>query len=923
FNAKLGWDIKENKPVVLFSTQNNNGSIRPYANINSTGENTTLQAGTRFDRANGYHFDASGLMDSNSNFGASIDVGTSSVSLRTTAYEDNNYSFGVRVNPFKLFDRLVGAKQYSGMGIESYKPQGNILFAEPNTALGEFRGALRRALLAKDNEISLKGAILGLFSKGSVEQMAQDLEKLGAKVTQQQVKEFLAIKEAFDKENVKLFPGKFSELMEYMIRAKELTTENGSKIRDYIYNGNAKAALDISRSLDLWELVYFAGLIKEHGDDYAKKTLSRYVRIKKEVGVFLGKGFNPANENDVRAIRFFNSLSENTRNAEEFIAKLQGGLIEAVAKLYEFENKGKKLDLSGDEGLEALNFWLISIEKNGGEAKDDIQILKNTLVLMQRGASREEALARAKLIHEAMFKKRIQNYPENRLSKILDIEKVVGSLEVAIDLSSLIKYETQNENLQKAWELMKAYQAKPYYKYLIYMQYVSFNYDGSFRELLPYIFQAEEAARYAEVELDFAQSSRDFRMLNYWAKRARELEQEGAKDVIAKLRVAFLDKNNFRTFLKDNAVLDNYLRGKDILGEVQGENKKMLENALGDAKAFLKIALNQSGVVDANKYLARINAYKFVATGLVNEKANNGTDTIYIPYAGYLTERNNVKLAQLLVHEISALWGVKHSNNTILERSFERWIENKKPADVTLPDVTKNSIKEEVGKENKDKHQDAGGSTDPFQPGTIEYQLVQQSPFLELFGVTSYQDWVTQYGSNTTALNYVGGRAADVTRYYGGNVSAYIIDLDTKVQELSYALNNASVEAQNLFATAFGQQVQQLSWQSTLYMAALFDAIGSPSWQGVTNFIAGFNNIISFENSWANSAYRDQINSNIMSLFGINLSNGVDRAEIERFFSERYGLLYDEKGIARNSANALAFYGKVVEFINRFNASPY
>ncbi|MFA5240529.1 MAG: hypothetical protein WC476_12600, partial [Phycisphaerae bacterium] len=648
FNAKLGWDIKENKPVVLLSTQNNSGLVRPYANLNSTGENTTtLQAGARFNQANGYHFDASGLMDSNSSFGASIDVGTSSISLRTTAYEDNNRSFGLRINPFKLFDQLGAAKQYSGMESESYKPQGNILFVESNTALGEFRSALRRALLAKDDAISFTDSFLGLFTKGSVEQMYQDLEKLGVKVTQEQVKRFLAVKAAFDKENVKLFPGKFSELISYMIKAKELTTENGSRIKDYIYNGNAKSTLDISRSLDLWELAYFAGLIKEHGEDYAKKTLSRYIRIKKEVGAFLGKGFNPADEKDVRALRLFNSLSENTRNAEEFIAKLKDGLIEVIAKLYELENKGKKLDLSSDEGLEALNSWLMSIEKNGCEAKDDIQILKNTLVLMQRGVSREEALARAKVIHEAMFKKRIQNYPENRLSRILDIEKVVGSLEVAIDLSSLIRYQVQNENLQKAWELMKAYQAKPYYRYLIYMQYVSSSYDGTFKELLPYIFQVEEAARQAEVELDFVQSSRDFRMLAYWAKRAREFEQGGAKDVIAKLKVVFLDKNNFHTFLKDNAVLDNYLRGKNILGEVQGENKKMLDKALDDAKAFLKIALSKSGVADQNKYLARINTYKFVATGLVNEKANNGVDTIYIPYSGYLTERNNAKLAQL------------------------------------------------------------------------------------------------------------------------------------------------------------------------------------------------------------------------------------------------------------------------------------
>ncbi|MEK9149121.1 MAG: hypothetical protein AAB267_03630, partial [Candidatus Desantisbacteria bacterium] len=274
-----------------------------------------------------------------------------------------------------------------------------------------------------------------------------------------------------------------------------------------------------------------------------------------------------------------------------------------------------------------------------------------------------------------------------------------------------------------------------------------------------------------------------------------------------------------------------------------------------------------------------------------------------------LEERNAHKLAGALAHEIGALWGFEHPLNLEIEkRVFVQWQKDKT---IVAKEELKELINAQLGREPTDTHKEQdkplqqAEADEPFDPikNPIEYQLVHEVPFLELFGVSTYDVWLSQYGSNQKAIDYVVARAQDVVTYYGGSVSAYITALNT-VEDLSYALNNASTEVRNLFAEVYKVSVQPLTWQTEDYMAVLFGIVGSPDWKGVSNYISLMEAVTIFNEKWSASDKKTDINNLILKpIYGIDLSDDIQPQDLTSFGNStapNYNVLYKQDGTLKN-----------------------
>ena len=99
-----------------------------------------------------------------------------------------------------------------------------------------------------------------------------------------------------------------------------------------MYQDNYRA-LDIDNPLDFWELVYFAGLIKESGLEKAADTLNRMIQARSEVEDILGRGFNPADEKDVRFLRLFADMPLDINRVEEVLRKIDSRYLAIITRL--------------------------------------------------------------------------------------------------------------------------------------------------------------------------------------------------------------------------------------------------------------------------------------------------------------------------------------------------------------------------------------------------------------------------------------------------------------------------------------------------------------------------------------------------------------------------------------------------------------
>ncbi|MFZ2603520.1 MAG: hypothetical protein WAX79_05930, partial [Candidatus Omnitrophota bacterium] len=625
------------------------------------------------------------------------------------------------------------------------------------------------------------------------------------------------------------------------MQADNLRTEKGHSIKDLLYPGdNSVLRLDITNPRDLWTLVYFAALIKQgNSENDAKEVLSRYIRLRQETGDVLGREISAGDEKSTRALRYFASLGVDVEAVENFLREINGEYLPLLEKLVQAAQAGKTLDIASDEGLKEVFFWLEAVKQNGFWKQDDLQILKNVLTLLNRGASRDGVIEEAVKLHLLMLEKEKRSYSCETLAKILDIKELTGDFGLAVDLSALMTKKIDADILRQALQDVQEYQNMPYYQYLIFKQYVCKQNNADIRGLIPYVVQLEQAAGWAQVGLDFAsrQGARDFDALLDWARAISALEAMGydAQKLCERAKDAFLvDRRSVFTKLYEKEGLMDFMLGKSDFIEITGENREALDKQLAQVEAFLKELLKSAGVKGFEQYLERINSYKFMTSAIVTEAANKAEGVIFIPYR-VLTARNSLGLAQALVHEIGALWGFNDSTKKGTEIVFNGWINT---CELKISPELKEGIQQRIGKESISRHQAGEESEEyPLPDNKTMAELLQNSAFTEIFfGVSSYEQWYDTYSDNQNAWVFAGTQAYLVETNYG-SISAYISHLNT-VEDLSYALNNASGNIQGLFAEVYGESVQQLSWQTPGYLEALFDIVCGPKWISVSEYMA-------------------------------------------------------------------------------------
>ncbi|HAH20309.1 MAG TPA: hypothetical protein DCL49_05325, partial [Candidatus Omnitrophica bacterium] len=920
--GSLGWDINNNEPVFQLMMQNTAGMINPYVGMDSNGDTSNLNVGARAYDAHDRYVDA-GVIGSSEHQGGKLEFGNGLMSAGGQFTTGNNSNLSLNFTPLNW--RQNRRQQPEELISENTQPTGSILF---DSRMDSVRDVLDEVIKQTTHGArpGFWASFKGLFSDGINSELEGKLSSLGMDIDKKEEKEKFVVRDSLFKKQA-VFKN-FRELTDYMVKAKALETDHGFTIKDYLYFGNQEAELDIDNAVDFWELTYFAALIKlsEEGkapQNEAKNVLTKYIRIRGEISDILGGQFNPADDSHVRVLRAFAFLAVSMDKIEGFLRQVNKDFLSAIVKLVEASEK-KKLDVTSSDGLQSALDWMQKIENNGYEREDDLQILRNALVFIKRGENKEEAIEKAKNIHKQMLEKGKRRYSENMLANILDIQAINADFDLSVNLAYLLQYRLTEDNLGKlknALEETKEYKDKAYYKHIVYSQYN----DARFKLIIPYIIRADEIARAAQVEVDY-DKQKDFDNLIYWARLIQALGKD--TPAIDRLKVALLeDRKNFSKRLGRDEALLNRILGKENPAEIKDTQKQILDGTLDEVKEFYAALSKVKGVNNLTGYIGKVVGYKFMTSDLTREPANDGNKTIYIPSRGYLSFRNQKKLAKVLVHEIGALWGLSHQTNLELEKVFGQWKDSKKAA-ISISDGLKAKFNQEIGKENTpDRHKVAYAERDtsyrnrgqfdrtnaletqeeitgPFDENSTEYKLLEYDAFLELFdghpeAAGSHDEWNQNYGENLEAKAFVENQAAAVGSLYGGDIDAYIADLTT-VEELSVALNTMSQDAQDIFESAYGQPVQDLTWQTADYMKLLFDITKGPQWTGVDDYIAFLEAVALFYNEWLVNPQRDDINSLILTpIYTIDLSNGIGIEDLTGFgnaTAPEYNPLYKEDG---------------------------
>ncbi|MFC1754189.1 hypothetical protein ACFL96_12505, partial [Thermoproteota archaeon] len=500
-DAKVGYDTEKDKPVYQLRVQNTTGRTNPYFSLNSFGDSTRADLGLRFnDPADSTYFNINANYGSGDQGGLSMGVGNGVLDLQGRVSGDlseGEYGYGVDLSfhPFRLGADNYRAPRVSSGRTAEIEALGDILFEDENQLVSDIQHAWA------SREISFGKRFAALFGEVSPA-LRYRLYQFGID-SDEEIKDFIARRESFDERNEKRPANRkvfsdFMELMFYLNRAQQLTTANNQGILDYLHVTNVPAELDVNEvSLDLWETIHFAALIKYQGQQEAQDTLARYIRIREEVGMLLGTRFNPADPRHVKTLRFFESLDFDIGATELFLRTVsERDLLSVLMRLGELEDLTAEFDITTQEGVESLFYWIEEINTNSFVSRDsDIQVLNNTALLMERGESdRNAAIQEAEDIHRRLLGKGLQSYSDARLSTILDVDEVVGDFDLAYQVASLINGEVDKDKLRDALADVGSYSSRPYYHFLIFNQYASLHSTGDFKNMVALISAVEDIA---------------------------------------------------------------------------------------------------------------------------------------------------------------------------------------------------------------------------------------------------------------------------------------------------------------------------------------------------------------------------------------------------------------------------------------------
>ncbi|MEK6564848.1 MAG: hypothetical protein AABZ65_07470, partial [Candidatus Omnitrophota bacterium] len=681
--VRVGWDMNRNEMAYQIGLQSTVGRINPYVNFANTDLSSGFGssepqsgAGVRFNEANNKYVDL-GMLADTSTQQASIGGGYGPANMAIYAPLNSGSSLGGIIG-FNVFNWFGRNRWSNPLGVDmEFIPQGNIRYAQGQTAM--LRDIIRNMYEGSYREKpSFRQSLAGIFGDGMDDDVRENLTALGAdnldlkkNREQEVVKEGLFNKYA-KKKGLNLFQDYYEEFTGYMLKAKNLeTAKEGYGLQYYLYQDNYRA-LDIDNPLDFWEMVYFAGMIKESGLEKAADALNRMIKARSEVEDILGRGFNPADEEDVRFLRLFADMPGDISGIEKALSKIDTKYLAVIVRLVKQAESREEFDPTSENDLAQAIFWLRAIENNGYGMDEDIQILRNTLVVLERGESdKNKALTRAVELHKLIMEKEgLRSYSAIKAYNLLEFRAMAIGDELAVKLSSLIKGRVIKETLSQALEEVKDFEDKGYYHYLVYYQYAALTSADSLKGLLSYIQTVEEITGKVKIEFDF-KSEKHFENLVYWA---RVLDNgEGISGLKEKLEEMFnLDRSSFDSRLKGNQRWLSFLLGQEKLSEVNGKPAEVLRQSLKEVEGFYGDALTQSGIKDVQGRLKQIYSYEILTSALVKEPANNGKDTIYMPL-GYFSVKNIDKLTQALAHEIGALYGLEHNINEDMEDLFSAW----------------------------------------------------------------------------------------------------------------------------------------------------------------------------------------------------------------------------------------------------------
>ncbi|RKY41579.1 MAG: hypothetical protein DRP80_07600, partial [Candidatus Omnitrophota bacterium] len=600
--------------------------------------------------------------------------------------------------------------------------------------------------------------------------------------------------------------------------------------------------IDITEKDLFFRLLYYAYLLKEYPQD-AQRRIKDMESLKEVI------------PQSPYLVRFLSFLDLPLEKKLEFLKILKDNRILGLIK-----------EIEGKIDLKTLFFWIrkLTLKEVKLTLKQRRDILKITALIKDEGFKKEKAFNLALKYYLENLKNNRRGHNLTRTKRFAQIYKETKDFNLSYKLSFLIKKNLGGERLKEAIRDVEKYKDESYFVWLVYYQYKGSN----FKNLIPFIEKINRLLPSVEIELrkDFD----DFRNLVYWARILRFLESKKIKNPLRNIKTLFLiNRGIFRGRIsKDKEILDFLLGRKDL--EKVGENSKVKE-ALEKIRKFIPQLIKEAKI-DLKRLPSQRKAraeaiikkdlIKVSAWGLVSQSANEWIEIDKTTWQKILKESKwwispsqgiiyvnskylgNVKdLSLRLVHEVGGLLGFSHSYNKAIEKIFENW---QKTHQINLSLVKEegltieqfiNHIKENIGKEGKDRHYEGEEkqkeALEPFPADQypIANQLLHSSIFLELFPLAdSYQEWNQIYGDNQEAIDFVGTQSYIInTSPYNGDIYKYLSDLK-EVEDLSSKLNNASYSAKTAFFDLFGEEVRQLTYQTPNYLKLLFDITGDPHW---------------------------------------------------------------------------------------------
>ncbi|MFC1755753.1 hypothetical protein ACFL96_20580, partial [Thermoproteota archaeon] len=446
---------------------------------------------------------------------------------------------------------------------------------------------------------------------------------------------------------------------------------------------------------------------------------------------------------------------------------------------------------------------------------------------------------------------------------------------------------------------------------------------------------------WAEVQGDFSQE-KEFRSLLYWA---RVLAASTDIDIAAKrLEQAFLSRSNFHARLGNNDPLLQYITGQEEIPEVEGRLETFLDEAVDTATEFMDEVIDEAGVSGAdflrlsgaNNIEDYIQGLTFTTSAFIKEAANDGDQTIQIPYYE-LVSRQDGELERAVVHEVGAILGFDDTTNLEMEQLFDTW---QLSGSVVVSPAFGTTFASQLGTVSIDRHRSGydsqqsdifrdpfSGETEldgPFKQGTTGRALLNRPAFLDLFdghyySARDYQEWSDNYSNNLQAVDFVRSQAAQVKYDYSGNVDRYTRDL-LRRSDLSQDLERAPFDVQEVFENAFGSRVQELTWQAAKYndaLAELIDILNRNNLNGkdgrdgedngITFIQAAHNFLTAYQQHPGSQPHLDSVfrlflrfpnNPNVY----LNLSDGhLSPEDLYILGDPQYGLIYDDNGDLRDN----------------------